>query len=195
MERAVELEMPAMALVDRNGVYGSARFHTSAKRNDDPGACRRRDCCIRHWDFGSRRRSGSRTSTWQNPLGFHCSANPGRAIRTFASSSRGSRCARPPNKRAPRPAPILQQYASGLVCLTGGDEGPLAAALMRGGEEAGRETVERLVRIFGPAECLCRAATASGTRGRVAQPSGDSHRPVTESPVACDQRSAVRHHV
>jgi error-prone DNA polymerase len=44
----------------------------------------------------------------------------------------------------------LQQYASGLVCLTGGDEGPLAAALMRGGEEAGRETVERLVRIFGP---------------------------------------------
>ena len=34
IERAVELEMPAMALLDRNGVYGSARFHTSAKRND-----------------------------------------------------------------------------------------------------------------------------------------------------------------
>jgi error-prone DNA polymerase len=33
VERAVELEMPAMALVDRNGVYGSARFHTSAKRS------------------------------------------------------------------------------------------------------------------------------------------------------------------
>jgi error-prone DNA polymerase len=33
--------------------------------------------------------------------------------------------------------------------MTGGDEGPLAAALMRGGEEAGRETVERLVHIFG----------------------------------------------
>jgi error-prone DNA polymerase len=32
-ERAVVLEMPAMALLDRNGVYGSARFHTSAKRN------------------------------------------------------------------------------------------------------------------------------------------------------------------
>src|SRR5260370_7724448 len=43
----------------------------------------------------------------------------------------------------------LQQYAQGLVCLTGGDEGPLAGALMRGGEEAGRETVERLIRIFG----------------------------------------------
>src|ERR1700722_6629008 len=34
IERAVELEMPAMALLDRNGFYGSARFHTSAKRND-----------------------------------------------------------------------------------------------------------------------------------------------------------------
>src|ERR1019366_9057129 len=33
-KRAGELEMPAMALLDRNGVYGVARFHTSAKRND-----------------------------------------------------------------------------------------------------------------------------------------------------------------
>ena len=33
IERAVALEMPAMALLDRNGVYGSARFHTSANRN------------------------------------------------------------------------------------------------------------------------------------------------------------------
>ncbi len=43
----------------------------------------------------------------------------------------------------------LEEFAKGLVCLTGGDEGPLAAALMRGGESAGRETVEKLVRIFG----------------------------------------------
>src|ERR1022692_4257707 len=33
IKRAVELEMPSMALLDRNGVYGAARFHTSAKRN------------------------------------------------------------------------------------------------------------------------------------------------------------------
>jgi error-prone DNA polymerase len=43
----------------------------------------------------------------------------------------------------------LQQYASGLICLTGGDEGPLAAALMQGGEDAGRKLVERLIYIFG----------------------------------------------
>lgn len=43
----------------------------------------------------------------------------------------------------------LRKYAAGLVCMTGGDEGPLAAALMNHGEEAGRETVEELMRIFG----------------------------------------------
>ena len=43
----------------------------------------------------------------------------------------------------------VEEYSRGLVYLTGGDEGPLAAALMRGCQSAGRETVERLVRIFG----------------------------------------------
>jgi len=33
IERAAALEMPAMALLDHNGVYGAARFHTSGKRN------------------------------------------------------------------------------------------------------------------------------------------------------------------
>jgi error-prone DNA polymerase len=33
IEQAMELEAPAMALLDRNGVYGSARFHTSGRRN------------------------------------------------------------------------------------------------------------------------------------------------------------------
>src|SRR5437588_4238195 len=44
----------------------------------------------------------------------------------------------------------LEEHAGGLVCLTGGDEGPLAEALMRGGYEEGLRTVERLTRIFGP---------------------------------------------
>src|ERR1700735_2583541 len=34
IESAVALQMPAIALLDRNGVYGSARLHTSAKRNE-----------------------------------------------------------------------------------------------------------------------------------------------------------------
>ena len=34
IERALEINMPAMALTDRNGLYGVARFHTSAKNNE-----------------------------------------------------------------------------------------------------------------------------------------------------------------
>ena len=33
MERAAELNMPAMALADRNGLYGVARFHTAGARS------------------------------------------------------------------------------------------------------------------------------------------------------------------
>ena len=44
----------------------------------------------------------------------------------------------------------MQEHAAGLVCLTGGDEGPLAAALAQGGMEEGRRSINRLVEIFGP---------------------------------------------
>ena len=43
----------------------------------------------------------------------------------------------------------LEEFASGLVCLTGGDDGPLAQALERDGREAARRELERLARIFG----------------------------------------------
>ena len=43
----------------------------------------------------------------------------------------------------------LEQYAAGLICLTGGEEGPLAEALIRGGYDEGVRTVERLVQTFG----------------------------------------------
>src|SRR5271168_2402234 len=32
IERAAKIGMPAIALADRNGIYGAARFHTGAKR-------------------------------------------------------------------------------------------------------------------------------------------------------------------
>src|ERR1035441_10070302 len=42
----------------------------------------------------------------------------------------------------------LSEYSAGLVCLTGGDEGPLAHALAIGGSEAGRSTLEQLIAIY-----------------------------------------------
>jgi error-prone DNA polymerase len=41
----------------------------------------------------------------------------------------------------------LAEFAEGLLCITGGEEGPLAHGLA---QNAGRETVERLAGIFGP---------------------------------------------
>ena len=43
----------------------------------------------------------------------------------------------------------LQEHAAGLICLTGGDDGPLATALARGGMEEARRSVECLISIFG----------------------------------------------
>ena len=46
IERAVELNMPAMALLDRNGVYGAARFHTMRETEWGTSTCGRGDCGI-----------------------------------------------------------------------------------------------------------------------------------------------------
>src|ERR1700751_2293437 len=79
VERAVELEMSAMALLDRNGVYGSARFHASAKRNDIRAhvAAEIGDRVSVH---DSRRRHGYHISTLQNQPVCPCSASPAKAI-------------------------------------------------------------------------------------------------------------------
>jgi error-prone DNA polymerase len=44
----------------------------------------------------------------------------------------------------------LEEHADGLVCLTGGAEGPLAAALQQGGIDEARLRVDQLIAIFGP---------------------------------------------
>jgi error-prone DNA polymerase len=44
----------------------------------------------------------------------------------------------------------LEEHADGLICLTGGDEGPLAAALQQGGADEAHKTIDKLIAIFGP---------------------------------------------
>ncbi len=148
IKRAIELEMPAMALLDRNGVYGSARFHTSAKRN---GVQAHIGAEIAVSGFPSRltppvwlphRHPGE-----PSRLPLLCESRTGYQnlcqLITHFKMRESTKCEGAATDQD------LQQYASGLVCLTGGDEGPLAAALTTGGEEAGRKTVEKLVTIFG----------------------------------------------
>jgi error-prone DNA polymerase len=148
IERAVELEMPAMALLDRNGVYGSARFHTSAKQNDirahvgaeiavsGPGQRLTPPAWLPHQHLPESAR-----------LPLLCESREG--YQNLCQLVTQFKMREKTKQEGSATLDDLRQYASGLVCLTGGDEGPLAAALMRGGEEAGRETVERLVQFFG----------------------------------------------
>jgi error-prone DNA polymerase len=148
IERAVELDMPAMALLDHNGVYGAARFHTSAQRNKIRAHI---GAEISVSSFGPR----LAPPAWlphQYPndparLPLLCTSRQGyqnlcQLITQFKMRE---------TTKCDGSAVIddLSQYATGLICLTGGDEGPLAAALARGGENAGRETAELLIRIFG----------------------------------------------
>jgi error-prone DNA polymerase len=148
IERAVELEMPAMALLDRNGVYGSARFHTSAKRN---GIRAHVGAEVAVSSFGLRLTPPAWVPHQHKPepprLPLLCESREG--YQNLCQLVTQFKMRETTKKEGAANFRDLEQYASGLVCLTGGDEGPLAAALMRGGEEAGRETVDRLVRIFG----------------------------------------------
>jgi error-prone DNA polymerase len=148
IERALSLEMPAIALLDRNGVYGSARFQSSAKRNDiraHTGA----EVAVS--DFGRR----LTPPVW---LPHQHLAEPAR-LPLLCESPEGyqnlcqllTRIKMREMAKNEGAATFndLRQYASGLICLTGGDEGPLAAALARGGEETGRKSIEQLISIFG----------------------------------------------
>lgn len=148
IKRAAELEMLAMALLDRNGVYGSARFHTSAKRN---GLRAHIGAEVAAADFGLRLTPPvwlpHRHFAEPARLSLLCESRAGyqnlcQLVTQFKMREQ-KKCEGAATTRD------FQQYAAGLICMTGGDEGPLAAELAQGGEEAGRKTVEQLIRIFG----------------------------------------------
>jgi error-prone DNA polymerase len=148
IERAVELEMSAVGLMDRNGVYGSARFHTSAKRNSIRAHI---GAEIAVSSFGSRLTPPAWLPHQHLPeparLPVLCESRAGYQnlcqLITQFKMREANKC------EGAATIDDLQQYNAGLVCLTGGEEGPLAAALATGGERAGRKLVEQLMQIFG----------------------------------------------
>ena len=148
VERALEMQMPAMALLDRNGVYGSARFHTSAKRN---GIDAHVGSEVSVSDLGSR----VTPAAWlphqhaDEPVRLPLLCESRQGYQNLCQLITRFKMRETTKQEGAASLDELEQYAEGLVCLTGGDEGPLASALMRGGEKEGRETVEQLVRIFG----------------------------------------------
>ncbi len=86
-----------------------------------------------------------------NLCGCRCWWSHALAIRISAALLPISNYARVRRPKARRLPVIFEKYGKDLVCLTGGSEGPLAAALTGGGYDAAQQTVEQLVNIFGPA--------------------------------------------
>ena len=179
-----QLSMPAMALLDRDGVYGAPRFHLAAKKlglRAHIGAeitfSPHKGFPVSSFEFQNHPNSGQLET--RNPK---LETAPARTSKLETRNSSGhwpltTDCARLPllvasrtgyqnlcrlitrmKMRGPKDAPPeqiaataddLAEFSQGLVCLTGDEHGPLAAALARGGIEQGRRAVEQLIRIFG----------------------------------------------
>src|SRR5579859_1513699 len=125
--------IPAMALLDANGVYGSPRFHMAAVQagiKAHVGA----EVSIAE-EYGSAR------------LAVLCESQQG--YQNLCKLLTKTKLRVP--KHSPSSAGIseLGQFAAGLICLTGDEQGLLAAALARGGEDAARQMLAQLVSIFG----------------------------------------------
>jgi len=148
VSRAKEVEMPAMALVDRDGVYGSPRFHMAAK------------------SVGIRPHVGAEVSVqgFGNRAGLppwmpnSHSARPVR-LPLLVENRTGyqnlcrlmTRYKLREKEKGTGTATLeeIAEYAEGLVCLTGGEEGVLAASFSNKGYNAARKNIEKLTAIFG----------------------------------------------
>ena len=148
IERAVELEMPAMALADRNGLYGVARFHIAAQR------CRVKahiGAEIAVSAFGNRLTPPS----W---LPHQVPREPPRILLLCASQTGYQNLCQLITRFKMREATKaegtatledLEEFSAGLICLTGGDEGPLAETLAQEGIAGARKVIDRLASIYG----------------------------------------------
>jgi error-prone DNA polymerase len=149
VSRAKELEMPAIALVDRDGVYGSPRFHMAAK---GVGIRAHVGAEISVEGFGNR----ARLPFWM-PNSF--SSRPVRLPLLVESRTGYQNLCRLMTRYKLREKEKgtgtttleeIAEHADGLVCLTGGEEGVLAASLSNSGYDEARKNIEKLSALFGP---------------------------------------------
>jgi error-prone DNA polymerase len=121
--------MGAMALVDRDGVYGAPRFHLAAKKLSIKAHIGAEITSSAGWRYAllvESRRGYQNLCRLITHMKLHAKKGEGRiALEDF------------PGRTA------------GLICLTGGEEGPLAHALRQGGMEQATQCILRLCDLFG----------------------------------------------
>ena len=128
--RSAELDCPAVALLDRNSLSGVARFHQQAKKSGVRAIIGAEITAVEGFRYAllAESRQG-----YQNL----CRLITRIKLRTEHGEQESSAATEED----------VAEYAEGLVCLTGGDEGPLAQALLERGD--GNKSIEKLLRIFG----------------------------------------------
>ncbi len=149
VEEAARREIPAVALVDANGVYGAPRFYKAAKAAGvraivgsavslgvvgaglaPPGRPKGRP-------YGTTEMFDRLTLLVENRTGYR------NLCRLITSGALGK-----PKGETSVSWDKVATHAEGLHVLTGGDEGPVARALAQGGLEAARGELEKLAAIF-----------------------------------------------
>jgi error-prone DNA polymerase len=131
VERAAKFEFPAMALLDRDSLSGAVRFHNAAGK-----------------------------AKLRALVGVEVTAQEGFRYPLIAETRQGYqnlcrllskiklREANGNQHKAAATFEDIAEHSGGVVCLTGGDEGPLAFAL-RGGDEQACLQMQKIVGIFG----------------------------------------------
>src|SRR4030081_1021431 len=128
-----EREMEAMAILDRDGMYGAPRFYMAAKKSN-VGAL-----------IGAEITS---EEGWRYPLLVESRQGYQNICRLITSMKLRAKKGEGQISRA-EIVTQLEDDGGGLICLTGGDEGPLAHALASGGMEAATSSVQQLCELFG----------------------------------------------
>ncbi len=140
--RAVELELPAVALVDRNGVYGAPRFYRAA-RQAGIKALVGAEVAVEDLESGRAPELPRLTLLVESRIGYR------NLCKLLTAAARGR-----PKGEARASWEMVAAHVGGLCALTGGDEGPLARALASpagapgAGPEGARRTLERLAGLF-----------------------------------------------
>jgi error-prone DNA polymerase len=131
----VRLNMPSMALLDRDGVYGAPRFYMAAKRAGFKAHIGAEITCELDSDLPS----------FRLPLLISSRAGYQNLCRLITKTKLRA------NKNKPSAATFaeLEEHAEGLVCLTGDENGPLAAALRTGNKREAKCLLDRLTSVFG----------------------------------------------
>ena len=153
-ELCAQQGMPAMALLDRDGLYGSPRFHLAAKKAKIKAHIGAEIQVVSgQWAVGRAKSISVKLST------AHCALRTECRLPVLAASRTGyqnlCRLITGMKLRVGRKEGAVAEeqdfldHTEGLICLTGGDEGPLASALVRGGPQEAFKSVKRLTEIFG----------------------------------------------